>query len=54
MATDGAAPILELADVAAGYGAMTILNGTTFRVRRGTIKHESQAQLDCGSGCCHN
>ena len=23
--------------VVAGYGAMTILNGTTFRVRRGTI-----------------
>jgi branched-chain amino acid transport system ATP-binding protein len=35
LATD--APILELADVVAGYGAMTILNGTTFRVRRGTI-----------------
>jgi branched-chain amino acid transport system ATP-binding protein len=30
-------PILELADVVAGYGAMTVLNGTTFRVRRGTI-----------------
>ena len=37
MATDVPAPILELADVVAGYGAMTILNGTTFRVRRGTI-----------------
>ena len=37
MATDAPAPILELADVVAGYGAMTILNGTTFRVRRGTI-----------------
>ena len=35
MATD--APILELKDVVSGYGAMTILNGTTFRVRRGTI-----------------
>jgi branched-chain amino acid transport system ATP-binding protein len=35
LATD--APILELVDVVAGYGAMTILNGTTFRVRRGTI-----------------
>jgi branched-chain amino acid transport system ATP-binding protein len=31
------APILELADVVSGYGAMTILNGTTFGVRRGTI-----------------
>jgi branched-chain amino acid transport system ATP-binding protein len=30
-------PILELADVVSGYGAMTILNGTTFGVRRGTI-----------------
>ena len=37
MATDEHAPILELVDVVAGYGAMTILNGTTFRVRRGTI-----------------
>ena len=37
MATDAPAPILELADVVSGYGAMTILNGTTFRVRRGTI-----------------
>jgi branched-chain amino acid transport system ATP-binding protein len=37
LATDAGAPILELADVVAGYGAMTILNGTTFRVRRGTI-----------------
>jgi branched-chain amino acid transport system ATP-binding protein len=37
LATDAASPILELADVVAGYGAMTILNGTTFRVRRGTI-----------------
>ena len=30
-------PILELADVVAGYGAMTILNGTTFKVRRAAI-----------------
>jgi branched-chain amino acid transport system ATP-binding protein len=37
LATDAPSPILELADVVAGYGAMTILNGTTFRVRRGTI-----------------
>jgi branched-chain amino acid transport system ATP-binding protein len=37
LATDTQASILELADVVAGYGAMTILNGTTFRVRRGTI-----------------
>jgi branched-chain amino acid transport system ATP-binding protein len=37
LATDALAPILELADVVAGYGAMTILNGTTFRIRRGTI-----------------
>jgi branched-chain amino acid transport system ATP-binding protein len=37
LATDAGAPILELADVVAGYGAMTILNGTTFRIRRGTI-----------------
>jgi branched-chain amino acid transport system ATP-binding protein len=29
--------ILEIAEIVAGYGAMTILNGTTFRVRRGTI-----------------
>jgi len=35
LATD--APILELKDVVSGYGAMTILNGTTFRVSRGTI-----------------
>jgi branched-chain amino acid transport system ATP-binding protein len=37
LATDANTPILELAEVVAGYGAMTILNGTTFRVRRGTI-----------------
>ncbi len=30
-------PILELADVVAGYGSMTILNGTTLRVRRAAI-----------------
>jgi branched-chain amino acid transport system ATP-binding protein len=34
---DAPPPILELADVVAGYGAMTVLNGTTFRVRRGMI-----------------
>jgi branched-chain amino acid transport system ATP-binding protein len=37
-ATKGAAaPILSLADVVAGYGAMTILNGTSFDVRRAAI-----------------
>jgi branched-chain amino acid transport system ATP-binding protein len=30
-------PILELSDVIAGYGDMTILNGTTLKVRRATI-----------------
>lgn len=30
-------PILELDGVVGGYGAMTILNGTTFKVRRGAI-----------------
>ncbi len=30
-------PILTLTDVVAGYGAMTILNGTTFSVRRAAI-----------------
>ena len=30
-------PILELKDVVAGYGKMTILNGTTFAVPRGAI-----------------
>ena len=30
-------PILELDGVVAGYGRMTILNGTTFRVPRGAI-----------------
>ena len=29
--------ILELQDVVAGYGAMTILNGTSFKVARGAI-----------------
>jgi branched-chain amino acid transport system ATP-binding protein len=37
LGADAPSPILELADVVAGYGAMTILNGTTFCVRRGTI-----------------
>ena len=37
MVIDAPPPILELADVVAGYGAMTVLNGTTFRVRRGMI-----------------
>ena len=31
------APILELRDVVAGYGRMTILNGTSFDVPRGSI-----------------
>lgn len=30
-------PILELEDVVAGYGRMTILNGTSFKVARGAI-----------------
>jgi len=30
-------PILELKDVVAGYGSMTILNGTTFAVPKGAI-----------------
>ncbi|WP_211230407.1 ABC transporter ATP-binding protein [Inquilinus limosus] len=30
-------PILELEDVVAGYGRMTILNGTSFQVARGAI-----------------
>jgi branched-chain amino acid transport system ATP-binding protein len=30
-------PILEVRDVVAGYGRMTILNGTTFEVPRGSI-----------------
>jgi len=34
---DTNAPILTLHDVVAGYGAMTILNGTNFDVRRATI-----------------
>jgi branched-chain amino acid transport system ATP-binding protein len=33
----GAQPILELDGVVAGYGAMTILNGVSFTVRRATI-----------------
>jgi branched-chain amino acid transport system ATP-binding protein len=38
LVTDAAtAPILELTDVVAGYGPMTILNGTTFTVRRAAI-----------------
>ena len=35
--SEPSAPILTLSEVVAGYGAMTILNGTTFAVRRGTI-----------------
>lgn len=34
---DTEAPILELEDVVAGYGRMTILNGTSFQVARGAI-----------------
>ena len=30
-------PIVELVDVVAGYGAMTILNGTSFKIARGAI-----------------
>ena len=30
-------PILDLENVVGGYGAMTILNGTSFKVRRGAI-----------------
>jgi branched-chain amino acid transport system ATP-binding protein len=30
-------PILEVVDLVAGYGRMTILNGTSFTVRRGSI-----------------
>ena len=30
-------PILELDGVVGGYGAMTILNGTSFKVRRAAI-----------------
>lgn len=37
MATDLAPPILDVKDVVAGYGKMTILNGTTFSVPRGAI-----------------
>jgi branched-chain amino acid transport system ATP-binding protein len=35
--TEREATILELDGVVAGYGAMTILNGTSFQVRRGSI-----------------
>jgi branched-chain amino acid transport system ATP-binding protein len=35
--TATAAPILEVAGLVAGYGKMTILNGTTFSVPRGSI-----------------
>jgi len=34
---DQSAPLLELDRVFAGYGKMTILNGTSARVRRGAI-----------------
>ena len=34
MATD---PIVEMDNVVAGYGAMTILNGTSFKIARGAI-----------------
>ncbi|MGF6229903.1 branched-chain amino acid transport system ATP-binding protein [Inquilinus ginsengisoli] len=34
---DTEAPILDLEDVVAGYGRMTILNGTSFKVARGAI-----------------
>ena len=34
MATD---PVIELRDVVAGYGAMTILNGTSFKIAGGAI-----------------
>jgi len=37
MIADTAAPILSLDGLVAGYGSMTILNGTTFDVRPGTI-----------------
>ena len=37
MTADTAAPILSLDGIVAGYGSMTILNGTTFDVRPGTI-----------------
>jgi branched-chain amino acid transport system ATP-binding protein len=33
----GDLPILELDGIVAGYGAITILNGASFKVRRGTI-----------------
>ena len=34
MATE---PIVEMENVVAGYGAMTILNGASFRIARGAI-----------------
>src|SRR5690242_15783097 len=34
---DQSAPLLELDRVFAGYGKMTILNGTSARIRRGAI-----------------
>ncbi|HET9043052.1 MAG TPA: ATP-binding cassette domain-containing protein, partial [Burkholderiales bacterium] len=34
---DAPGAILELADVVAGYGKMTVLHGTRFAVRRGAI-----------------
>jgi branched-chain amino acid transport system ATP-binding protein len=37
METGMTTPILELDGVVGGYGAMTILNGTTFKVRRAAI-----------------
>jgi len=33
----GAEPIVELENVVAGYGPMTILNGTSFKIARGAI-----------------
>jgi len=36
-AAPDATPILELDGIVAGYGAMTILHGTSFKVRRGAI-----------------
>ncbi|MFD1627426.1 ABC transporter ATP-binding protein [Azospirillum griseum] len=37
MTTPAATPILTLSDIVAGYGKMTILNGTSFSVPRGSI-----------------
>ncbi|MBI1775868.1 MAG: ABC transporter ATP-binding protein [Proteobacteria bacterium] len=36
-ATEDPQPILELDEVTAGYGAMTVLNGLSLRIRRGAI-----------------